>query len=235
MMIKNKELSPKGTGTGVYKKALVITIIVFFLGLFVGLIIERLLLSDLGKKTSSIESSIQEIELEMLYFQGLNENESCTFLKEIVRKTNNKLDVLADQLGGYSDKDILFTGEEVANIKTRYTSLLVKSWLLQEKIKRDCNSSITLILYFYSIKDCDNCLAQGEILMLLKDTFKDRLMIFPLDINANSEMVNILMLKFNVTSTPSLVVSNRKYEGLVLKNPLKGIICTELQGLQECS
>jgi len=229
----SKEKPAKRT-LNVYLMSLVITVIVFFLGLFMGLSIERFMLSNLAQKTSSIESSIQEIELELLYFQGLETAESCTFLKEVVRKTNNKLDIFANQLGSYSNKNILFTKEEVANMKTKYTSLLIKDWLLQEKIKTECNASVVSVLYFYSTERCDNCIVQGDILTLLKETFRDKLMVFPLDVDIDSDMVKILMERFEVESTPTLVISDTKYEGVITKDILKTIVCAELPPVEEC-
>ncbi|MFH1623195.1 MAG: thioredoxin family protein [Candidatus Aenigmatarchaeota archaeon] len=219
----------------IYAKAFVITVFVFLFGLFVGLNIERFMLSDLEKRSSSIEGSIRDIELEMLYFQGLNETDSCTFLKEIVRKTNNQLDVMADQLSSYGGKDILFTTDQVASAKATYTSLLIKGWILQERIKAGCNSTGVSVLYFYSTDNCDDCLLQGDVLMLLKDTFKDKLMVFPLDVDVDSNMIGVLMSKFGVKSTPSLVIDGQLYSGIVQKDKLKNIICSGIPGVPECA
>lgn len=235
-MVEKDKATKKPTAKkmNVYLISFVITIVVFFLGMFVGLGIERFMLSNLIKKTSSIESSIQEIELELLYFQGLNTNESCTFLKEVVRKTNNKLDIFADQLGAYSDRNILFTRDQVTDLKTKYTSLLIKDWLLQEKIKTDCGDNVVSVLYFYSTEGCNDCIIQGDILTLLKEVFKDKLMVFPLDAGIESDMVKILMARFEIEPTPTIVVNNEKYEGVITKEYLSGIICSEIPSIEEC-
>ncbi len=234
MNAKNKD-RPSTKITNVYITALIITIIVFILGLLLGLSVERYILSGITKKTSSIENSIQEIELELLYFQWLNSTDSCDFLREIARKTNNKLDSLADQLSGYSTKNILFTKNDVKNIKSKYTSLLIKDWLLQEKIKKDCDANVVSVIYFYSTEGCYDCITQGEVLTLLKNKFKDKLMVFPLDVGLKSDMVNILMSRFNVTLTPTVVVNNNKYDGIISKTQLESIICSELPEIAECS
>jgi hypothetical protein len=219
----------------IYVKAFLITVLVFIFGLFVGLNIERFMLSNLEKRSSSVESSIRDIELELLYFQGLGEKDSCTFLKEVVRKTNNMLDVMADQLGSYNEKDILFTSGQIADVKATYTSLLMKDWILQDRIKKECNSTVVSVLFFYSTKDCDDCVVQGDVMTLLKDMFKDRLMVFPLDVDVDSDMIGILMSKFGAKSTPSLVVNDRLYSGIMQKDRLKSIICSELPGAPECA
>ena len=219
----------------IYVKAFAITVAVFLFGLFVGLNIERFMLSDLEARSSSIESSIRDIEIEMLYFQGLGGNESCTFLKEVVRSTNNKLDVMSDQLSSYNGKDIVFTSGQVAEVKATYTSLLIKDWILQERIKQQCNSTGVSVLYFYTTDDCDNCVLQGDTLMLLKGNLKDKLMVFPLDVDVDSSMVDMLMTKYGVESEPSIVVDGRLYSGVVQKDALKDIVCTGLPGASECA
>ena len=219
----------------IYVKAFVITVFVFLFGLFVGLNIERFMLYDLEKKSASVESSIRDIELEMLYFQGLGGNESCSFLKEVVRTTNNKLDVMADQLNSYGGKDILFTRDQVASVKSTYTSLLIKDLILQERIKTECNSGGVSVLYFYSTNGCDDCVLQGDVLMLLKEAFKDKLMIFPIDVDVDSNMVRILMSKYGVKSEPSIVISGRLYSGIVRKDTLENVICSGLPGAAECA
>jgi len=212
----------------IYLKAFVISILIFLLGILVGLSIERFFVSDLSSRASSIENSVQEIELEMLYFQSFDDY-SCEFINEIIRKTNNELDELADKLLGYSETSVLFTGEQIKNIKRKYTFLLIKDWLLQERVKRSCGTGTVTILYFYDTEGCNDCLVQGDVLTALKNRFKDKVMIFPLDANMDVEMVNILMNRFNVTSTPSIVIDEKTYTGIVDMYRLNGMVCERIE------
>lgn len=221
----------------IYIKTFLISLGIFSLGLLVGFYIERFLASDIVARTTLIESSVQEIELQMLYFQGLNESYACDFLNEIVRDTNKNLDILADQLLRYSEKNILFTRPEIASLKRRYTSLLIKDWLLQERIKKNCGTKVVTVLYFYSTEECDDCLIQGTILSILKNEFREKLMVFPLDIKVEVSMIDILRKRFNITTTPSLVIEEKTYTGIVSKDDLKSIICDVLkeENLAICS
>lgn len=209
----------------VYVKAFFISLIVFVLGLYTGMNIEKFVTSDLLSRTGSIESSVQEIELEMLYFQNLNESYACDFLNEIVRKTNNNLDILSDQISRYSEENVLITRTDIENLKEKYTFLLVKDWLLQERIKVNCGTKTVSVLYFYDRKGCDDCIVQGNILSSLKSSFKEKLMVFPLDIKVESSMLDILIKRFNITSVPSLVIEGKVYSGIVSTDNLKNIIC----------
>lgn len=221
---------------GIYAKAFFISVGIFFSGLLIGLYLERSTTISLSSKTSNIESTVQEIELEILYFQGLNESSSCNFLNEIIRKTNNNLDDLADQLSRYSEKDIILTRDDLESLKKRYSFLLIKDWLLQERIKSDCGSRSASILYFYDREGCIDCIVQGNILTSLKNSFKEKVMIFPLDIRVQLSMIDILRERFNVTKTPSLVIENKLYEGIVSKEIIKQNICNVLDAnITECS
>lgn len=209
----------------IYVKAFFLSLGIFLIGLFVGINIENFIRSDLVARASDIESSIQEIELEMLYFQGLNASYSCDFLNEIVRKTNNNLDSLSEKLANYPESNVLFGSSEVKAIKRKYTFLLIKDWLLQERIKVNCGTKSVSVLYFYKTENCDDCIIQGNILSSLKNSFKEKLMIFPLDVKVQLSMIEILMNRFNITSTPSLVIEEKVYKEIVSKNELKNIIC----------
>lgn len=221
----------------IYVKAFFLSLGIFLVGLFIGMNIENFIRSDLIARASDIESSIQEIELEMLYFQGLNANYSCDFLNEIVRKTNNNLDSLSAQLVNYPESNVLFGGAEAKRIKSKYTFLLIKDWLLQERIKTNCGTKSVSVLYFYKTIDCDDCIVQGDVLSSLKSSFKEKLMIFPLDIRVQLSMMEILMRRYNITSTPSLVMEEKVYRGIVSKDGIKNIICEifKEENLTECS
>ena len=226
-------MATKKDGIGLYLKTFVISAAIFSFGLIIGLYIENFFVSDLSARAAIVENSVREIELEMLYFQGLSDTYSCDFLNAIVRKTNNNLDTLAGELQ-YSEKNVLFTTEEIKSVKTTYTSLLIKDWLLQERIKRSCGTNTVTVLYFYSTEDCDDCITQGNVLTLLKSIFKEKLMVFPIDIQIDLSMIDILMDRFNATTMPALVIDDKTYTGIVGKAELTAIICDKLPEIEEC-
>jgi hypothetical protein len=225
----------KGVGLGLYLKAFVISILLFTFGLVIGILIENFLVTNLSSRTSAIENSVGEIELEMLYAQNLPTNESCVFLSSIVRKTNENLDLLAQDLMKYSDKNVLFTSGDVNSIKTTYTSLLIKDWILQERIKEGCGTDTMTVLYFYTSEGCDDCITQGNVLTILKDEFKDKLMVFPIDTRIDLSMIDILKERFSVTSMPGIVINGKTYSRIMSLHELKILICSEMPQAEACS
>lgn len=211
-----------------YVKTFFVSFIIFSLGIILGINIESFIVSDFAGQTNQVENSMQEMELEMLYFQSIKQNDSCSFLNEIVRRTNINLDKLSEELSQYSKEKMLFTRNDVDELKRRYTLLLIKNWLLQEKIKEQCGTNTISVLYFYDTKNCEDCLIQGKVLSLFKYSLKEKIMIFPIDINIDSSMVKILIEKYNITVRPSLEVDEIVYKGILTKDELKTILCSKL-------
>jgi len=194
----------------IYVKTFLVSMGIFLIGILIGMGVENYLTSDFASRTNYVEESVREIELEMLYFQDLNETYSCNFLSEIVRRTNNNLDELSGQLLKYSESNVLFGGTDIENLKT--------------------------ILYFYDKSGCGDCVIQGSILSILKDSFKEKVMIFPLDTKVGLTMIGILMDRFNVTSVPSLVIEEKTYSGIVVGEALKRISCDIIdENITTCS
>ena len=220
----------------IYVKTFLVSMGIFLIGILIGMGVENYLTSDFASRTNYVEESVREIELEMLYFQDLNETYSCNFLSEIVRRTNNNLDELSGQLLKYSESNVLFGGTDIENLKKSYTSLLIKDWVLQERIKSICGDKTVTILYFYDKSGCGDCVIQGSILSILKDSFKEKVMIFPLDTKVGLTMIGILMDRFNVTSVPSLVIEEKTYSGIVVGEALKRISCDIIdENITTCS
>ena len=70
-----------------------------------------------------------------------------------------------------------------------------------------------------------------------KNLFGEKVLIFPinLDLRQQEPMVEIAMSQFNVTRYPTLVIDEQKYEGVMKKEELQGIICSSLDDAPQCS
>lgn len=215
---------------GIYLKAFFISLGIFLLGIIIGFHLERTLMNEITLRTKLIENSVREIELEMLYFQRFEKNSlACNFLNELIRKINVNLDELAGKLSAYSEQSIFFSKAELEELKKRYTYLLIKDWLLQERVKENCGTNVSTILYFYKKRGCEECVIQGKILSVLKLKYKERLMIFPIDSDVDVEMVKILMKNYNITKFPSLVISEKTYSGIIPKEEVEKWICSQIE------
>jgi len=101
--------------------------------------------------------------------------------------------------------------------------------------KKKCNLDIVPIIYFYSA-DCPSCPNQGTILTYFKKKFGEQVLVFPINVDLkNSEpMVDIVMEQFTVKKYPTLIIDNRKFEGVVSKEQLQEQICNSLENSEIC-
>ena len=83
------------------------------------------------------------------------------------------------------------------------------------------------VLYFYSLKDCTVCPDQGVILTYFKKIFDERLLVFPINVDLEKEepFIKIMRSRYNITSYPSIVIQEKKHEGVVQKTDLSRLIC----------
>lgn len=218
----------------IFVRTFLITVGIFVIGFFAGSMIERSLTGDLETKTTEVENSIQEIELESLLVTASGSERSCVFLNDIVRRTNNNLDELAGQVATYDEDLIIFTNKDLVNLKEKYTNLLLKSWLLQGNIEKNCGTSAVSILYFYD-RECSDCLVQGNILTSLKNDFKESVMIFPLDHSLGMSTVGLLESSYNVTKYPSLVINERRFGGIIGSDDLRDYVCSVIPENGNCA
>ena len=91
------------------------------------------------------------------------------------------------------------------------------------------------ILYFYR-NDCDICPNQGVILTYFKNVFGDKLLVFPIDggLSSDESAVDIIQSRFNITSYPTLIVEEQKFEGVIEKDALRTIICHHFHNETSC-
>ena len=92
----------------------------------------------------------------------------------------------------------------------------------------DCNKNdFVTVLYFYSNDGCSDCSKQATILTYLKEKHPDNIMNFALDSDIDLNTVKMLKSIYDVSKTPSLVINEDKYDGLVDLDTMKQIICNK--------
>ena len=110
---------------------------------------------------------------------------------------------IEDKLGK-ENKNVLFR-------KKFYTLIELEHFEFIKSINQECNKSINTILFFYSnnpsgIKKSEKT---GAILSTLYNKNEDNLIIYSFDINLNSEIINLLKEKYNITQTPTIIINEQ--------------------------
>lgn len=105
------------------------------------------------------------------------------------------------------------TNEQVLDMKKYYSILEARHWLFVKKVSKQCGADATPILFFYSnLGDCDDCESQGFVLNYVRKTIQNT-QIYSFDVNLDSSAVMALKATYNISSVPSIIIRENKYEG----------------------
>jgi hypothetical protein len=163
----------------------------------------------------------KDIEIEMLLINSAGVN-SCDTLKYEIEKMATQSAELGQKVSYYDNE--MIKNPDFFILKRSYMINLIQFWSYWELFKKNCNSSVNTVLYFYAIKNCSECQAQGFVLSFLKEKYPEKIMTFALDKDEDLYSLNLLKSIYNVTKAPTLIINNEKYEGLKDTNELKGLL-----------
>lgn len=217
-----------------YIVAGVITFLIFMLGLTLGFVIEDHRYNLIEEINMEQEVEYISLQSQYLYLQAFGNYNNCPVLSTTLKET-------VEDLSNSLSRVIAFEEEnEISDIRKdlvmrRYILDNLRYWLLAKESKEKCNLDIVPILYFYST-DCPSCPNQGTILTYFKQLFEEQLLVFPinLDLRNQEPMVEIMVSQFNVSKYPTLIIDNKKFEGVVKRDQLKEVICDSLKESKEC-
>jgi len=121
-------------------------------------------------------------------------SQDLSFQGQIIGDLENKL--------GLDNTDVLFR-------KKFYTLIQIEHLELVELINQNCNKSINVILFFYSNKkeDLDKSERMGNILGSVYQRNKDNLVLYSLDLNLDSGIMNNLKNKYNVGEESIIIIN----------------------------
>ncbi len=231
---KTREKSWRTISTDKYIIAGIITGLIFFLGLTLGLIVEDARYGLVQQVNQDQDVRYQSLQLQYLFLTTYNNENSCPILATTLQETITDLSDSLSKVIAYEEENKGTESQQIA-VQRKYLLDNLRYWLLAKESKQKCNMNVLPILYFYK-KSCATCPQQGTILTYFKDLLEDKVLVFPINMNLldKEPMVKIMQSQFNVTEFPTLVVDNTKYEGIVDKQKMEKIICSSLQGIPLC-
>ena len=117
--------------------------------------------------------------------------------------------------------------DEFLLTKREYILSEFQYWILAQQAKDVCQTDSESLLFFYTDDDaCPECGTQGYILTYLKSLFQDKLLVFSFDVEFDEPMIDLLQQQYNITATPSVVVSDAVFSGLQTREMLLSHLCT---------
>lgn len=228
MVKRNKNLRKKILRR--YAASLVVTFLLFLLGVSLGVIIDQERVKWSEKQARINEIKYESSQIQYLLLSELEENKNeCTVLQKALEKNIAELAENLEKMLEY-EKNSYINKQEYSTLKRKYLLSNLKYWLLSKKVVKVCpNYDVVNVLYFYSTEKCKICPDQGVVLTYFKKLLDEKLLVFPIDIDLKKEepTIELLMVKYNITKLPSLVINEKKYEGIIYKKDLGRIICKE--------
>jgi len=197
----------------IYITAFVLTVLVFSLGVYVGMVIDESAASKVDEELRTLEQDLSLSRILLLMEEELGE--FCPIYTEKLEAVDAERELIGDRLE-YLESVRGLSDEE---LKERYYYLEFENYLLMKKMKKECGKEYVLVLFFYG--DDEESRMQGEELDALRAGNRD-VKVFSFDGNSESAVVEVLKEQYLVNSYPAVVVDGSKLVGLQSLGELEG-------------
>jgi len=184
----------------VFWEALLVTILIFGIGVFIGVVIENWRTSRAGELYQKSEVGLLDIRTQNeIYSLG---EFNCDSAIEENLKFAGRIYEEAKILERYETAERL---TESLNLEhKKYDVLRALLWINSMKIKKQCNASYHNVVYLYDyIEPSIDIKAEqavfSRILSELKDKKGNKIMLIPMAGDNNLSSINILIARYNVT------------------------------------
>ncbi|MBS3131575.1 hypothetical protein J4212_04040 [Candidatus Woesearchaeota archaeon] len=215
--------------------AVIISIILYLAGVFSGLYANKIVKESTEEDIKSLEeqtrqnmnymqsyvdildTNLKNIQLEQAFLETLSDKERCSFskisLEELVSQLSFYWEKLPFRLEEYERTNE--PTEEYLALKSQYTYLSIRIWMLAKSQYETCGTNMVHGLYFYS-KDCENCVEQGEQIDELNRQLSAKgsdIIMFPIDFSSREPLIRNLEAYYRINSTPAIVLNGRVMQG----------------------
>ena len=196
-----------------YLKAFFLTLAILIVGLVAISFIDNSRLSSISDSVESSSLELQASQQLFLYEAVFPDETLCSVLnKRIELQKNQSISVLNEIESAQNNSLFGNTGL----LKKKFLLQNVELYLLIKKAENDCGSKeIIPILYFFPDKVyCADCASQAKVLDSVAAKCSNvRVFAFPTDLDV--PVIDLLSAKYSVKTHPSLVVNDKKLEGVI--------------------
>ena len=204
---------------GTYLAAFVISAFLFGFGILVGVFLMQGVNANLELELQSLQGRSGEVEL--LLSMNATQSALCPVLQAQLSEFDTQTTVFGTKLEQL-EKTRGRTEGTVLKLKKEYMVQQARDFLLIQRINTHCGARIPTLLFFYT-NDCPECTRQGLEGPPLKRERPD-VMIYALDVDLNTPVVDALEKVYGVTSYPTLVVNGKSYPGFRDKEAIGSIL-----------
>lgn len=199
-----------------YLWTLIITVIIFVTAIGLSNYFSNKKMASLREIEDKISTDIMSSETQY----ALLAESSCKDLSSDV--LSQELNALAEKLT-YTEQNLDNNSADLLRLKTYYTLLQIKDYLLMKKISIKCNTKPVFILYFYS-SNCEACEQQGYVLTYLRSLYPD-LRIYSFDYNLDNPTIRTMISLYKIGEiVPAIVINDKVYNGFLDKDKLESYL-----------
>ncbi len=193
----------------VFWEALVITIVIFLAGLFLGMLVETSNSSKISNLYLASEISLSDAAATSRLIE--NKDLDCEAIKESNIKVANRIYEEAKLLELYEDSGKLTDSMKLLHKK--YDLLRALLWTSNQKSLSKCeNYNLIVYLYEYGTEDTNKKAVQNvwsKILLDVRAQTQD-ILLLPMAGNQNLTTVEYLVEEYGVDQLPAIVINNDK-------------------------
>jgi len=196
----------------VFWQALIITIVVFSLGIIAGVLLENFRTDKVNYLVANSELNLLDIRLQNQIYSTTKFNCNTAIAENL--KFADKTYAEAKILDRYEQASVITEDLRVAHKKydVLRSTLLLNSIIIREK----CNSSYSEVVYFYKYNNPDMDLKAKEsvfskLLSELKANKGDSILLIPIAADNNLSSVNLLLDKYDVSDKdlPIIIINGK--------------------------
>lgn len=195
----------------IFIKTTVITVIIFILGILVGLWLDNNRLNEIKDSITSMDIEWNDARLQNVFYQKIsNQSNSC----ENAINSNLEFNSRIYQEGVEIEKSEVmnkFTPEIVYE-KRRYALLQLQFWSNSIILKESCNANYSSVVYFYSFFDESKKIdqdIQSIILSNLKKECGNNFILIPLPLDLNISTIDFIKSSYKINSAPSILINEK--------------------------
>lgn len=194
----------------IFLYALILTIIIFNLGIFFGYMLEVSRVNEINAFSLDAEMELidQMAQRESMDFLSLN----CTSLITENIKFGDQIYNEALTLQRYEDASRI--DNAIISQHKRFDLLRALFWVNSMKIKQQCNSDYHNVVYFYqynnpAISQDSKQKVFSNILQELKNKMGNNVMLIPIAGDNDISSVSLLMEKYKITELPTILIDEK--------------------------
>jgi len=188
-----------------YFFAFVITVAIFATAFYIESRLDAQRLAEIRAAEQTVSTDILSSETQ---FELLGSLDCKTISENPV--LSGELNSLASRLS-FTEQNLGSGNPEVINLKSQYSLLEIKDYLLMEQVSQKCGQKPVFILYFYSnAGDCSDCSEAGDVLTYLRDQYPG-LRVYSFDYNLNLSALKTLasLRKVDGAHLPAFIINDR--------------------------